>query len=121
MGGRVVTAALPLVPFTYMPAKKPLTVGDYNPAKNYFLVKPEMESEKSEGGIIIPEQARHMLNEGEVLKCGPECGSDIVPGMFITWAGNSEYKLDIEGATVIAVQESNVILTRQQQKELFGA
>lgn len=95
---------------------------DYNPARNFIIIRPEIEPEKTEGGIIIPEQARNFLNEGEILKTGPEVSSDLQPGMFITFTTQSEFRLKMnDGSLVFAVAEDNVILTRQPRKKLFPA
>lgn len=93
---------------------------DYCPADNFLLIKPEHEEEQTESGIIIPEQARRMLNEGEILKVGPNVSDIYKPGMFVTFSPASEYKLELEkGVIILAVAEPNIMLYRQPLKSLF--
>lgn len=93
---------------------------DYCPAADFLLIKPELAPDVSEGGIIIPEQAQRMLNEGEILKIGPNVSSIYKAGMFVVFSPASEYKLELEkGVFVLAVAEPNIMLYRQPLKELF--
>lgn len=85
---------------------------DYCPFGDYIMLKPEQQAEKSEGGIIIPEQARKYLNEGQILKVGPDVGTTLKEGMFVTFDSSSEYTLDLGEMVVFVVKESNVILFR---------
>lgn len=98
---------------------------DYQPLKDFLLLEPEQEAEVSEGGIIIPDQARHFLNEGKILKVGPDCSEALQPGMFVTFEGSSEYKLKLaKDLTIFCVRESNLILIREDKsaaKRLFPA
>lgn len=97
-----------------MPSKpNPIVkAADYNPFGDYIMLKPEQQAEKSDGGIIIPEQARRFLNEGQILKLGPQVTSDLKEGMFVTFDSSSEYQLDLGEMVVFVVKESNVILYR---------
>lgn len=93
---------------------------DYAPTRNFIVIRPELEEEKSAGGIVIPEQARRSLNEGEVLKCGPQVSTDISIGMFVVFTQSSEFRLQMDdGQLVFVVAEDNLILTRPAEKKLF--
>ena len=95
---------------------------DYSPVRDFILLRPEIEPETSEGGIIIPDQARRTLNEGEIIKIGPECSADLKVGHHVVFAAASEYKLLMpDGALLVVVSESNLILTRPPVKKLFPA
>jgi len=95
---------------------------DYHPFGDYIMLKPEQEEEQTAGGIIIPEQARKFLNEGQILKLGPDVGSDLKEGMFVTFDSTSEYRLDLGEMVVFVIKESNVILFRNDiAAKLFPA
>lgn len=99
-----------------------IKAADYKPFSDYIMLKPEQQAEKTEGGIIIPEQARRFLNEGQILKCGPDVTSELKPGMFVTFDSSSEYQLDLGEMVVFVVKESNVILYREDvAAKLFPA
>lgn len=89
---------------------------DYHPYGTFIMLEPEYEPEISEGGIFIPEQARHTLNEGKVLKVGPEVSKEITPGMFLTFGASSEYKLALaKDVVVFVIPETAIILTRKDK------
>lgn len=101
---------------------KPLTAKDYVPENDFILLLPEIEPEKSDGGIIIPEQARKTLDEGEIIATGPRVSEHLKLGMFIVFNKSSEYRLKLDdGTLVFAVSEINVILHRHPTKALFPA
>lgn len=86
----------------------------YECMDDFIMLEPEMEAEISEGGIHIPEQARKLLNEGKIVKVGPNTSSHLLKGMYVVFDSSSEYRLDLGGGTVVfVVKESNVILYRQ--------
>ncbi len=94
----------------------PIAADDYQPYADYLMLKPEQEAEKSEGGIIIPEQARKYLNEGKVLKVGPQVDTLISPGLFVTFEAASEYRLDLgNGNVVFVIKENSIILFRENR------
>lgn len=81
------------------------------PDKDYMILQPELIAEKSEGGIIIPEQARRVLNEGVILKVGPLCSPHLKPGVRVVFTNSSDFSLKMEGdKTVSLVQETNVLM-----------
>jgi len=95
---------------------------DYLPFDDFIMLEPEQVPEKTDGGIIIPEQARAFLSEGKVLKVGGSVNSQIKPGMFVTFDAASEYRLDLGNKIVFVVRESNLILYRKDHtKTLFPA
>lgn len=96
---------------------------DYNPAGQYLMLKPEHTEEESDGGIIIPEQARRLLNEGEILKVGPLVTNPLYRiGMFVVFEPASEHELEIEkGVRVLVVHENNITMWRNPPKTLFPA
>lgn len=95
---------------------------DYSPTRNFIIIRPELEEEKTASGIIIPEQARRSLNEGEVLDCGPLVSTSITIGMFVVFTQSSEFRLQMDdGQLVFVVAEDNLLLTRPAEKKLFPA
>lgn len=91
----------------------PPTIADYSPAKDYLILKPELEVDHTESGIFIPEQARRVINEGEIIKCGPLVPDHLKTGMMVVFTQSSEYKLKLDdGSTVLVVSAENIILFR---------
>lgn len=122
MGGAGVTAPVPLTAFATLQfmsnrKRKPNPVVPpeaYNPFTDYIMLEPELEAEVSDGGIHIPEAVRKFLNEGKILKKGPDVSDLLRNGMFVVFEQSSEYRLDIGGGKVVfVVKESNVILYRE--------
>ena len=95
---------------------------DYSPVRDFILLRPEIEPDITEGGIVIPDQSRRTLNEGEIIKIGPECSAELKVGHHVVFSAASEYKLMMpDGTLVLVVSESNLILTRPPVKKLFPA
>lgn len=96
---------------------------DYECHEDYIMLEPEQEAEITDGGIVIPEQARKYLNEGKILKKGPHVGEHLQKGMFVVFDSSSEYRLELaKGVVVFVVKESNVILYRNDiTSKLFPA
>lgn len=92
----------------------------YLPAADFLLLDVAKEEEITEGGILIPEQARKFLHEGEILKVGPQVSPHFQKGMFVVFSPASEFRLEIEkDVFVTAVAEPNIILYRDPLQPLF--
>lgn len=105
----------------YMKSKPTRTVppDSYLPAADFLLLDVAKE-EEVQGGIIIPEQARKFLHEGEILKVGPQVSPHFQKGMFVVFSPASEFRLEIEkDVFVTAVAEPNIILYRDPLQPLF--
>lgn len=99
--------------------KRTVSPDDYYPATGHLLIRPEKDAAESEGGIIIPDQARKTLNEGEILKAGEDT-APFKPGMYVVFDPNTEHALEIEkGVEVLVVHVNNVIMWRHPQTPLF--
>lgn len=109
-----------------MSKRKPNPIVDpnsYEPLGDYIILEPEQEAEVSEGGIHIPEQARSYLNEGKVVKTGPDVSPNISKGKFVTFEASSEFRLKMAKDLVLfVVKESSLILIREDKvSKLFPA
>lgn len=99
--------------------KRTVSADDYYPATGHLLIRPEKDAAESEGGIIIPDQARKTLNEGEIIKAGEDT-APFKPGMYVVFDPNTEHALEIEkGVEVLVVHVNNVIMWRHPQTPLF--
>lgn len=77
------------------------------------MLEPELEPEKTDGGIVIPEQVRKYLNEGKILKKGPNVSEHLQKGMYVVFDSSSEYRLELaKGVVVFVIREIHVILYR---------
>lgn len=109
-----------------MSKRKPNPIVDpnsYEPLGDYIILEPQQEDEISEGGIVIPDQARSYLNEGKVVKTGPDVSSNISKGKFVTFEAASEFRLKMAKDLILfVVKESSLILIREDKvAKLFPA
>lgn len=102
-----------------MSKRKPNPIVDpnsYEPLGDYIILEPQQEDEISEGGIVIPDQARSYLNEGKVVKTGPDVSPNISKGKFVTFEAASEFRLKMAKDLVLfVVKESSLILIREDK------
>lgn len=87
----------------------------YTPLRDLILLKAKRTEEKSDGGIIIPEQARDTLNEGEVVSIGPDAttqGCSVAIGDTVVFTKHSEYRIQIDDEIYIAVTWFNILLQK---------
>ena len=91
----------------------------FRPLGDRVLVKRVEEETKTKGGIIIPDSAKEMPQEGEVIAAGPgardESGKlvplDLKAGdrvLFGKWSGT---EVKIEGEDLLIMKESDVLGT----------
>jgi len=89
----------------------------FRPLHDRVLVKPIKSTEKTAGGIIIPDTAQEKPSEGEVIAVGPgardESGTvrpmDVKAGdrvLYGKWSG-SEVKID--GEELLIMKETDVL------------
>lgn len=88
----------------------------YEPTFDRVIVVPFEEGERSSGGIIIPEAAKRVLNQGEVLKVGIACSFAKV-GMFVIFELHTESRITIDGVTFFVLNESNVMAFKNPEMQ----
>lgn len=81
----------------------------YRPLKSLLMVIP-LPDIKQVGHIIIPERANLTMNEGHVVAKGPECQLDIDIGDCVTWDGQTENQMSIDGVRFLLVAEACCIM-----------
>lgn len=113
-------------PQTTLKPKRTISASEYMPAADFMILEPELEAEVSEGGILIPAQARRMLNEGRVIKIGPLVSPEFAAmfnqqgDLYVAFSPATEYRFELEkGVVVIAVREQDITLWRREKKPLF--
>lgn len=74
------------------------------------MLAPAEIEEVTPGGIYIPEQARPSLNQGTVLKVGTLTDPIFQPGTKVVFSLNSEFRIKIDGVTIIVLDAANVLL-----------
>lgn len=83
----------------------------FTPVGTFILCQPILAAEKTQGGILIPEQARNPLNQGKILAIGDALShADWHEFDTVMWTAHSEYKLTLDGAEFILVSVENIIL-----------
>jgi len=89
----------------------------FRPLHDRVLIKRVEETNKTAGGIIIPDTAKEKPVEGEVVACGngarTEDGNvialDVKQGdrvLFTKWAGN---EVTIDGEELLVMKESDIV------------
>ena len=87
------------------------------PLQDKILVKRLEESEKTKGGIIIPDTAKEKPSEGEVVAVGPGTLNkdgkrnplEVKAGDKILFSKYSGDEIKIEGEDLIIIKEEDVI------------
>jgi chaperonin GroES len=51
----------------------------WNPIGNLIVLRPVTQSEKTQGGVLIPETARKLIDEGVVVEMGPKVDQSLFP------------------------------------------
>ena len=89
----------------------------FKPLQDRILVKRLEESEKTKGGIIIPDTAKEKPSEGEVIAVGPGALNsdgkrnpiDVKAGDKILISKYSGDEVKIEGDDLIIIKEEDII------------
>tara|TARA_B100000427_G_scaffold323968_1_gene328260 strand:- start:258 stop:545 length:288 start_codon:yes stop_codon:yes gene_type:complete len=89
----------------------------FKPLHDRILIKRLEESEKTKGGIIIPDTAKEKPSEGEILAVGPgilnKDGNrnvlDVKVGDKILFSKYSGDEVKIDGQDLIIIKEEDVI------------
>lgn len=79
------------------------------PFHDNILLSPVEASTTSEGGIIIPEAHRSIVNQGTVLDKGPLVSEKVIVGSIVFFPLHSESRLAYKGNKFILVAENQVL------------
>ena len=87
------------------------------PLHDRILIKIIEESEKTKGGIIIPDTAKEKPSEGEVVAVGPGIINkdgkrnplEVKPGVKILFSKYSGDEVKIDGKDLMIIKEEDVI------------
>ena len=75
-----------------------------------ILLRRDIESEKTDGGIIKPETARTLKHTGVIIATGPACVTNRI-GARVIFAKYSGVELTLDGAAYVILQETNILAT----------
>lgn len=88
------------------------------PLHDYVFIKLEEKEQKTQGGIIIPDNVKEQPTKGTVVAVGPGTfdngtfvGITVKPGntvMFPKWAG-SFTEIEVNGEKLAAIRETDII------------
>jgi chaperonin GroES len=89
----------------------------FRPLHDRVLVRRIEQSEKTKGGIIIPDTAKEKPQEGEVIATGPgtlddsgkRVALDVKPGdriLFGKWSGT---EVTLDGEELLIMKESDIL------------
>lgn len=79
----------------------------YEPAYDKIVLVPFEEDDKV-GGIIIPDSAKRVLNQGEILKAGKDCKFAKI-GMVVIFDLHTESRIQIDRTWFYILSEENII------------
>lgn len=91
---------------------------EMQPLHNYVFIELEQQEQKTQGGIIIPDNAKEKPTKGKIVSVGPGTfefgqfiGMTVKPGqtvLFPKWAG-SFTEIEINGKKLAAIRETDII------------
>lgn len=85
----------------------------FQPYGMTLLVRPLLAAEKSKGGILIPEQCRNPLSQGEVLVVGTQASEEEWAGKTIMWEAHTEATIKVDDIDLKIVKVDNVIMVQR--------
>ena len=91
---------------------------EMQPLHDYVFIELEQQEQKTQGGIIIPDNAKEKPTKGKIVAVGPGTfefgqfiGMTVKPGqtvLFPKWAG-SFTEIEINGKKLAAIRETDII------------
>ena len=89
----------------------------WKPRGSMLLLKPTLEAEKSEGGIIIPDAVRRKAQSGFIVKKGPEVDATLWIGDEVFFEQHQEYRIILDDIKEEAVLISDAHILLQMRHE----
>ena len=87
------------------------------PLNDRVIIKRREEDEKTEGGIIIPESAKELPLEGEVIAVGPGktefghfCPTTVSIRAKVLFSKYSGTEIEIEGNDYLIMREEDILI-----------
>lgn len=80
----------------------------FKPIRNEVLIKVKSTKDKTEGGIIIPDNAREEPVKGEVIALGSKCETMIDVGDLVIFDKYAGKELEIDGDSYRVISEENI-------------
>lgn len=88
----------------------------FTPTGDNLILLPDVEQEKSAGGIIIPDAAKRPLTQGTVLKKGTQCSDQISVGDSVIFGLHTDSTIRIEGQQFLVLKEENILAFQSLKK-----
>lgn len=79
------------------------------PLKNKVLIKPKGESEKTKGGIYIPDSAKEKTQEGKVIAVGDGDEVSVKPGDTVVYESYSGTEIKVSGEKYLIVKGKDIL------------
>lgn len=92
-------------------------IATITPFHNQVILTPIAARGQTDGGIIIPEAHRAVINQGTVVDKGPHCTDQIQIGQIVFFPLHSEARLKYKGNDYIIVPESACLGAIQEVNE----
>lgn len=80
------------------------------PFHSNILLEPVEPVKISEGGIIIPQIAQSIVNQGKVLEKGPLCSDKIQVGDVVFFPLHVEHRLNLSDKNKFIIVDENQVL-----------
>lgn len=81
---------------------------NFEPIGSLVLIRPDAPEAVSAGGVLLPDAAQEKPSQGEVLAIGREC-TKLAVGDRVVFQQYTGANVDLEGETLLAVRESEVL------------
>ncbi|MEW6228446.1 MAG: co-chaperone GroES [Bacillota bacterium] len=87
------------------------------PLEDRVVVKPNIEEERTKGGIVLPDTAKERPQEGEVVAVGPgkllENGQrapmEVKPGDKVIFAKYGGTEVKVDGEEYVILRQSDIL------------
>jgi co-chaperonin GroES (HSP10) len=84
----------------------------YEPVGNQILLIPKQAREQTEAGIYIPEQARHTVTMGTVVKVGKNV-PEFAMGDELVYMQHTETPIQVDGRKYLLISSDNVVMVKR--------
>jgi chaperonin GroES len=84
-------------------------MSNFIPLGPRVLVRRAVEKDKTEGGIVIPDQAVEKPQQGEIVAVGPEASEVVKAGQIVLFSKYSGTEIKLNGETFLIIHFEDVL------------
>lgn len=84
----------------------------FRPLGDRIFVRPQIQEEKTQGGLFIPTNIREEQQYAPVLAVGPDVKQPVAVGDTVLFGKYAGSKIEIDGQEVIILREPDLIAVK---------